>query len=495
LIQSVLVANRGEIAVRIMRTAREMGIRTVAVYSDADRTAPHVGAADEAYHLGGSAASESYLRGDALIRIALSSGAQAIHPGYGFLAERSDFAAAVEAAGLVFVGPRSETIAAMGDKTEARRRMASAGVPIVPGTKEALTSAEDARAAAAAIGYPVVLKAAAGGGGKGMRVVARVEDIASSFEAAGREAVNAFGDGSVYVERYLERPRHVEVQLLGDQHGNVIHLGERECSIQRRHQKLVEEAPSPVLTPEERAEMGTAAVRAAQAVDYVGAGTVEFLYDRGQFFFLEMNTRLQVEHPVTEHVTGLDLVEWQFRVASGEAIPWTQDEITLDGHSIECRITSESPFDGFLPSTGTVRELSLPGGPGVRWDGGVARGTEVGLFYDPLLGKLITWGPDRATAAARMGRALGELELGGIQSSIPLLQRIMEEEDFLRGDLSIRYLEEHPEILVAPDSETHGNVLALVAAVLEDRVRKTGTPPRHGGRGRDLSNWQRGLVP
>ena len=491
MIESVLVANRGEIAVRIMRTAREMGIRTIAVFSEADRTAPHVEVADEAYLIGAAAASESYLRGDTLIEVARKCGAQAIHPGYGFLAERADFAAAVEDAGLTFVGPRSDTIAAMGDKTEARRRMDAAGVPIVPGTQEALSSPEEARAEADRIGYPVVLKASAGGGGKGMRVVHDPEEVASSFEAAGREALNAFGDGSVYVERYLERPRHVEVQLLGDRHGNVVHLGERECSIQRRHQKLVEEAPSPVLTPEERAEMGASAVRAAQAVSYEGAGTVEFLYENGSFYFLEMNTRLQVEHPVTEHVTGLDLVEWQFRVASGEPIPWTQEDIVLEGHSIECRITSESPFDGFLPSTGTIRDVTVPGGPGVRWDGGVSRGNTIGLFYDPLLGKLITWAPDRTRAAVRMARALSELQLGGIRTSIPLLRRIMEEPDFLAGDLSIRYLEDHPELL---SPETDGDAaVAAAAALLEKENRQRAAPPRRAQAGRDLSSWQRGL--
>ncbi|NNM33693.1 MAG: acetyl-CoA carboxylase biotin carboxylase subunit [Gemmatimonadetes bacterium] len=491
MIQSVLVANRGEIALRIIRTARDMGIRTVAVYSEADRTAPHVAAADEAYPIGGAAAAESYLRGDALIEVAAHSGAEAIHPGYGFLAERADFAAAVESAGLVFVGPRSETIAAMGDKTEARRRMEAAGVPIVPGTKEALPSAEEARAAADRIGYPVVLKASAGGGGKGMRVVHGADAVESSFGAAGREALNAFGDGSVYVERYLERPRHVEVQLLGDMHGTVVHLGERECSIQRRHQKLVEEAPSPVLTADQRAEMGASAVRAAEVVDYVGAGTVEFLYEDGAFFFLEMNTRLQVEHPVTEHVTGLDLVEWQFRIASGEPIPWTQADIALEGHSIECRITSESPFEGFLPSTGTISEVTIPGGPGVRWDGGVSRGNTVGLFYDPLLGKLITWAPDRTQAAARMARALEELHLGGVRTSIPLLRRIMVEDDFLSGALSIRYLEEHPELL-EPKAED-GVALAAAAALLEAESRTRTIPPRRAQAGRDLSTWQRGL--
>ena len=317
MISSVLIANRGEIAVRIARGARECGIRTIAVYSEPDRLAPHVLEADEAYCIGPAPSAESYLRGDALIDLARRVGAEAIHPGYGFLAERADFAAEVEAAGLIFIGPASETIAAMGDKTEARRRMAEAGVPIVPGLTEAVADADAAEQAASEIGFPVLLKASAGGGGKGMRVVERPEDLRRAFEAASREALAAFGDGAVYLERYLARPRHIEIQVLGDSHGHVVHLAERECSIQRRHQKLVEEAPSAVLTPDERAAMGETAVRAAAAVDYRGAGTIEFLYENGEFFFLEMNTRIQVEHPVTELVTGIDLVEWQFRVASG----------------------------------------------------------------------------------------------------------------------------------------------------------------------------------
>lgn len=467
-------------------------MRTVAVYSEADRTAPHVMAADEAYCIGPAAAAESYLVGERIIGTARSCGAESIHPGYGFLAERASFARAVEDAGLTFVGPTSDTIDAMGDKTEARRRMGKAGVPIVPGTQEPLASADDALQAAEAVGFPVVLKASAGGGGKGMRVVESRDRIPAAFEAAGREALAAFGDGSVYVERYLERPRHIEIQLLGDTHGSVLHLGERECSIQRRHQKLVEEAPSPVLTPSERAAMGEAAVRAAEAVRYVGAGTVEFLYENGSFYFLEMNTRLQVEHPVTELVTGLDLVEWQLRVASGERLPWTQDEIRLTGHAIECRITSESPFDGFLPSTGVVDELTVPGGPGVRWDGGVGRGTTVGLSYDPLLGKLIASGADRGVAVARMKGALSELSLGGVRTSAPLLSRIMGEPDFLAGDLTIRYLEDHAELLRFDGLDDHTlDAVALAATLLEDESRGRAAPARLEGRGRGLTAWQR----
>ena len=372
MIRSLLVANRGEIAVRIVRAARERGMRSIAVFSEPDRLAPHVLEADEAYPIGPAASAESYLRADKLIEVAKASGAEAIHPGYGFLAEQASFAQAVEDAGLIFVGPTPETISAMGDKTEARRRMAEAGVPIVPGLTEAVTSPEEATAAAVQLGFPVLLKASAGGGGKGMRVVEAEADVKRAFEAAQREALAAFGDDSVYLERYLDQPRHIEIQVLGDAHGNVVHLGDRECSIQRRHQKLIEEAPSPVLSAEARAAMGEAAVQAAKAVDYRGAGTIEFLYHDGEFFFLEMNTRLQVEHPVTELVTGLDIVDWQLRVASGEPLNFGQEDVDLNGHAIECRIVSEDPSTGFLPSTGVITRLETPTGPGVRWDGGVA---------------------------------------------------------------------------------------------------------------------------
>ena len=493
----LLIANRGEIACRIIRGARELGIATVAVYSEADRLAPHVLLADESVLLGPAPSAESYLRIDRLLEAARVTGADAVHPGYGFLSERAPFARAVEEAGLVFVGPTAETIQAMGDKTEARRRMQDAGVPIVPGIVDAAETASEARAAAGEIGYPVLLKAAAGGGGKGMRVVETEEALERAFDAARREAQAAFGDGSVYVERYLGRPRHVEIQVLGDTHGTVVHLAERECSIQRRHQKLVEEAPSPVLTPEERAAMGEAAVKAAQAVDYRGAGTVEFLYQDGAFYFLEMNTRLQVEHPVTELVTGLDLVHWQLRVAAGEPLDFTQEDVTLTGHAVECRITSEDPARGFLPSTGVVRHLSLPQGPGVRWDGGIAPGYEVGLHYDPLLGKLVVHAPDRATAIARLRRALDELVVEGVDTCIDLHRRIAREPDFLAGDLSIRYLEEHPELLEAGSDSRGMRAAAVAAALLAERerngagpVRVGGAAEQTGGGGRRLSTWR-----
>jgi acetyl-CoA carboxylase biotin carboxylase subunit len=496
LIRSLLVANRGEIAVRIVRAARERGIRTVAVFSEPDRLAPHVFEADEAYLIGPAPSAESYLRADKLIAVALAAGAEAIHPGYGFLAERASFAADVEAAGLIFVGPTADTISSMGDKTEARRRMADAGVPIVPGLTEALADPAEALRAAGEIGYPVLLKASAGGGGKGMRVVEGPDDIERAFDAAVREATAAFGDGAVYLERYLDNPRHVEIQVLGDSHGNVVHLAERECSIQRRHQKLIEEAPSVVLTPEERAAMGQAAVMAAQAVNYRGAGTIEFLYQNGEFFFLEMNTRLQVEHPVTELVTGVDLVDWQLRVASGEKLDFTQDDITLSGHAIECRITSEDPQSGFLPSTGVVTHLEVPTGPGVRWDGGIQEGFEVSLHYDPLLAKLIVHGPSREMAIARMARALDELVISGIDTCAPFHRRVMDEPDFQEGRLTIRYLDEHPELL-EPDADESSLVAAAVAAaLLEEEDRQRHRSPRIGtSNGSGMSPWRAAILP
>ena len=495
-LSKLLVANRGEIACRIIRGAREMGVATVAVYSEADRLAPHVLLADEAVLLGPAPSAESYLRIDRLLEAAARTGADSVHPGYGFLSERAPFARAVEDAGLIFVGPTPDTINSMGDKTEARRRMQAAGVPIVPGIVDAAGNSMEARTAAEEIGFPVLLKASAGGGGKGMRVVEEPEALERAFDAARREAESAFGDGSVYVEKYLGRPRHVEIQILGDSHGNVVHLGERECSIQRRHQKLVEEAPSAVLTPEERSAMGEAAVRAAEAVRYRGAGTVEFLYQDGEFYFLEMNTRLQVEHTVTELVTGLDLVHWQLRVASGEPLGFTQDEVSLSGHAVECRITSEDPERGFLPSTGVIRHLALPQGPGVRWDGGIAPGFEVGLHYDPLLGKLVVYGPDRATALARLLRALDELVVEGVDTCIDLHRRIAQEPDFQAGNLTIRYLEEHPELLQPPESSEGGEAAAVAAALLAERSR-TGVAQSRIGRRSDpwdsthFSAWQR----
>ena len=490
---SLLVANRGEIARRVFRTARRMGLRTIAVHSDADAGAPHVREADEAVRIGPAPARESYLRVDAVLEAARRSGAEAIHPGYGFLSERAPFIQAVRDAGLVFIGPSPEAVTSMGDKTAARARMIDAGVPVVPGTKEALRDAAEARTVAGEIGYPVLLKAAAGGGGKGMRIVGSEDEIERAFEAAGNEAQAAFGDRSVYVEKFLEGPRHIEIQLLADRHGNTLHLGERECSIQRRHQKLIEEAPSAVLTPDERRAMGEMAVAAARAVGYEGAGTVECLYQNGEFYFLEMNTRIQVEHPVTELVTGVDLVQWQIRVAAGEAIPFTQDEITWEGHAIECRITSEDPGNSFLPSTGRIGNLTIPTGPGVRWDGGIATGVEVGLFYDPMLAKLIVHAPTRIEAIDRMRRALLELRVEGVDTSVPFHLRVMDEPDFRAGRLDIRYLENHEAELLAPSvDDATIRAVALAAALLEEerRTQRGVARPRGYGEARGGGAWR-----
>ncbi len=496
MIRTLLIANRGEIAVRIVRAARELGMRTVAVYSEPDRLAPHVLEADEAHLLGPAPSSESYLRVDRILEVAARSGAEAIHPGYGFLAERAHFAQAVADAGLVFVGPAAATIQAMGDKTEARRRMQAAGVPIVPGLVDPVADPFAALHAALEMGYPVLVKAAAGGGGKGMRVVAGPDELPRAFEAARREAQAAFGDGSVYLERYLPRPRHVEIQVLADAHGHVVHLGERECSIQRRHQKLVEEAPSVALMPSERDAMGAAAVQAARAVGYVGAGTVEFLHQDGEFFFLEMNTRLQVEHPVTELVTGVDIVAWQLRIASGEPLPLRQEDVLLNGHAIECRVTSEDPWNGFLPSTGTVTHLKIPTGPGVRWDGGIEEGFRVSLHYDPLLAKLVVHAPDRDAAIARMARALDELVVAGVETSAPFHRRVMDEPDFRAGRLSIRYLDEHPALLVQPDGAELLRAAAVVAALLEDQRRERHRTQRiAAASGPGLPAWRKGGWP
>jgi acetyl-CoA carboxylase biotin carboxylase subunit len=465
--EKVLIANRGEIALRVIRACRELGVKTVAVYSEADARAPHVREADEAVLLGPAPSSESYLKGDAIIAAALRTGAQAVHPGYGFLSEREWFARAVRDAGLVWIGPPAEAIAAMGSKTAARELAIAAGTPVVPGTTSALRDAAEAEETAQRFGYPVLLKAAAGGGGKGMRVVHKREDLASALQSAQREAKNAFGDDAVYVEKFIVGPRHVEIQVLGDTHGNMLHLGERECSVQRRHQKMIEEAPSVAVSPELRTRMGAAAVAAARKAGYVNAGTCEFLLDaQGDFYFLEMNTRIQVEHPVTELVTGVDLVQWQLRIAAGERLPFTQEELAPRGWAMECRITSEDPANGFLPSTGRVHFLHVPTGPGVRWDGGIEAGSEISLHYDPMLAKLIVWAADRPQAIERMHRALLELTIDGVDTSRDFHLRMMENADFRRGDIDIQWLEKHLAELTAVAPPPEGIVRAAVAAAL-----------------------------
>jgi len=481
--RKVLIANRGEIALRVVRACRELGIEAVAVYSDADARAPHVREADEAVRIGGSPSKESYLRGDRIIEAALRTGAEAIHPGYGFLSEREPFARAVTEAGLVFVGPPPSAIAAMGSKTEARRLVSAAGVPVVPGTTDPLRDADEAARIAESFGYPILLKAAAGGGGKGMRVVHEASELSSALDAARREALNAFGDDAVYVEKYIVGPRHIEIQVLGDSHGNMLSLGERECSIQRRHQKMIEEAPSVAVTPELRREMGETAVRAARAAGYVNAGTCEFLLDRdGKFYFLEMNTRLQVEHPVTELVTGIDLVHWQLRIAAGERLPFRQEDIAPRGWAIECRITSEDPANGFLPSTGDITYLRLPGGPGIRWDGGIGIGTRVELFYDPMLAKLIVWAPSRLEAIARMHRALLELTIQGVDTSRDFHLRVMEDGEFQRGEIGIQWLERRLPSLLSVTPPESGELAAMIAAtLLAERDRALRSRPAVNG--------------
>jgi len=439
--QRILVANRGEIALRVIRTARERGIQTVAVFSEVDRVALHARLAEVAVPLGGRLPSESYLDMDKILNAAKDTGAEAIHPGYGFLAENAEFARRVQAAGLTWIGPPPRAIEQMGDKIVSRQIMKAAGVPMVPGMTEPAASAEEAMAAAKEIGYPVMLKAAAGGGGKGIRIVHTPKELPSAFRTASGEALAGFGDGRMYVERYLVGTRHIEVQVMFDQHGNGVHFGERECSIQRRQQKLVEECPSPVIDAEMRAAMGAAALRAGAAVNYVGAGTVEFLWSNGEFYFLEMNTRLQVEHPVTEMVTGVDLVWEQLRVAAGEPLGYGQEAISMRGHSIEVRLNAEDPQSGFLPSVGTIRNLRIPGGPWVRFDSGLYRNMEVGLDYDPMLAKLVVWAPDRKGAIARMKRSLEELNIGGIKTSATAAMAVMLDEGFQKGEFHTQYLE------------------------------------------------------
>jgi len=492
----VLIANRGEIALRVIRACREEGLASVAVHSVPDRTAPHVLAADESIEIGPAAAAESYLSVESILAAAARTGAGAIHPGYGFLAENAAFARAVEAAGLVFVGPPPAAIEAMGDKTRARERMIEAGVPVVPGSAT-VDTAEDAVEAARAIGFPVMLKAAAGGGGKGMRVARDEGELEEAHERAVREATQAFGDGRVYLERFLERPRHIEIQVLADA-GRALHLGERECSIQRRHQKLIEEAPSAAIDASTREAMGAVAVRAAEAVGYRGAGTVEFLFQDGEFYFLEMNTRIQVEHPVTELVTGVDLVREQLRVALGHPALGGAAVPTPRGHAIECRISAEDPTRGFLPSTGTITVLEVPAGPGVRWDAGIREGSRVGLHYDPLLAKLIVHAENRGAAIARMRRALRELRVEGVATTAPFHAAVMDEADFGAGDLSIRYVETHPDLVSALE-EPPVDVLAAAALYFEASAGPRGSgstasgvgSARAGGAG--LSAWVRAV--
>jgi acetyl-CoA carboxylase biotin carboxylase subunit len=479
--RKILIANRGEIAVRVIRACRDLNISPVAVYSEIDAGSLHVRLADEAYCVGPAPSSESYLNIPAIIAAAAQAGAEAVHPGYGFLAENAGFARAVTQAGLVFIGPSADAMEVMGSKTGARRAAIAAGAPVVPGTTEALESFSDAQRTAAEIGYPIMLKAAAGGGGKGMRQVSSETDLRSALEAAQSEAASAFGNSEVYIEKVVEKPRHIEIQIFADARGNYVHLGERECSIQRRHQKVIEECPSPINDPDLRQRMGEAAINIARTVDYVGAGTVEFLYSdvTRDFYFLEMNTRLQVEHPVTELATGLDLVREQILVAAGAPLSFSQQDVRLQGHAIECRVYAEDPENNFLPSPGTITFLRVPAGPGVRDDGGVASGDEVSIYYDPMISKLATWGRTRLEAIDRMRRALDEYAVGGIRTTLSFFREVIRDQEFIEGKLDTGFIARFNDRRVARQENgdtTIAGDIAIIAAALS-YSRAASNPP------------------
>jgi len=493
--KKILIANRGEIAVRVIRACREMGIATVAIYSDVDRAALHVRKADEAYHIGPPQASESYLRVDKILDVAKRSGAEAIHPGYGFLSENATFAQACADAGVKFIGPTPSSMEMMGSKTRARQEMEKAGVPLVPGTSRGLESPEEAERVAERIGYPVMLKASAGGGGKGMRLVHSRDELRSSLEATESEAQRSFGDSEVYVEKAIVNPRHIEIQVLADEHGNTVWLGERECSVQRRHQKVLEESPSPIVDADMRRRMGEVAVRVAHAAHYTNAGTVEFLVDQQKnFYFLEMNTRLQVEHPVTELITGLDLVHLQIRIANGEKLPFTQDDVQIRGHAIECRIYAEDPDNNYFPSPGKITLLLSPSGPGIGRDSGMYEGWTVPNDYDPLLAKLIGYGTDRQQAIMCLQRALHEYFVAGIKTNISLFQRILQDTDFQAGKLDTGYLDRLLDKEKMPASEhAPGPAIAAIAAGLFALLDSVSASSKNGSTGRSasaVSNWK-----
>ncbi|MBL8149937.1 MAG: acetyl-CoA carboxylase biotin carboxylase subunit [Blastocatellia bacterium] len=466
----ILIANRGEIAVRVMRACREMGIRTVAVYSEVDPSALHVRYADEAYCIGPAPSLESYLSAERIVEAIKLSGAEAVHPGYGFLSENPSFVRAVEQAGAVFIGPSAKSMELMGDKISARRVAIAANAPVVPGTQEPLESLEDAVTTAESIGYPVMIKAASGGGGKGLRIVYSPDALASSYNLARSEAASAFKDSTVYIEKYIERPKHIEIQLLADKHGNCIYLGERECSIQRRNQKVIEECPSPVNSAELRRKMGEAAVGIAKEVGYYNAGTLEFLVDKDlNFYFLEMNTRLQVEHPVTELVTGVDLVKEQIKIAAGETLKIAQEDIVLRGVAIECRVYAEDPWHNFMPSPGKITHLQVPSGPGIRDDSGIYSGFEVPIYYDPLLSKLAAWGRTREEAIARLERAISEYQVDGIRTNLEFFKIILKNEAFRRGEIDTGFLGRHwhPQQHQAAEDDNTKKDLATIVALLE----------------------------
>lgn len=488
--KKILVANRGEIALRIMRSAREMGIKTVAVYSEADRNALHVRYADEAVCIGPAPSNQSYLLGDKILEACRITGAEGIHPGYGFLSENAEFARQVKQAGLILIGPSPEAMEIMGNKLSAKAAALKYNIPMVPGTEEAITDIEEAKNRAREVGFPILIKAAAGGGGKGMRIVERVEDFEEQMHLAVSEATSAFGDGSVFIERYVSSPRHIEIQVLGDNHGNIVHLFERDCSVQRRHQKVIEEAPSSILTPQIREKMGKCAVDVARSCNYTGAGTVEFIMDENlDFYFLEMNTRLQVEHPVTEMITGIDLVKEQIRVARGETLTFKQEDLTITGHAIEVRVYAEDPKNNFLPDIGILQTYQTPKGPGVRVDDGFEQGMEIPIYYDPMIAKLVTFGKDRTEAIERMVRAIDEYQITGIQTTLGFGKFVMQHPAFISGDFNTHFVEKYfkPEGLF-DGNEDEALIAALIGAQLMQQKNQTNKPVEIGS---EDSNWKR----
>jgi acetyl-CoA carboxylase biotin carboxylase subunit len=486
--KKILVANRGEIAVRVLRACREMNIASVTAYSDADRNALHTRYADEVYYLGAAPATESYLKIDNIIEIAKKARAEAVHPGYGFLAENTEFARACENSGIVFIGPTSKAIELLGDKIASKKTMTKAGIPVIPGSAGAVDKEEAATKIIEEIGFPVLIKAAGGGGGKGMRVVRDSKELMSSMKQAMNEARSTFGNPTIFIEKFLESPRHIEFQILADNHGNVVHLYERECSVQRRHQKLIEEAPSAIMTPQLREKMGEAAVKAVKASDYTNAGTVEFMVDKNRdFYFLEMNTRLQVEHPVTELITGIDIVKEQFMIAAGEELSLRQDEIKMNGAAIECRISAEDPENNFVPSTGKIIELIEPGGIGVRVDSGIYEGFDIPIYYDPLIAKLLAWAPTRPTAIKRMTRALSEYTIRGVETSIPFHLLVMGHPKFLEGDYDTTFID---KVLGKIKYEKSNYEVAAISAVLAKLFKKERARVLTPQESRRVSPWK-----
>ncbi|WP_035566339.1 acetyl-CoA carboxylase biotin carboxylase subunit [Hymenobacter sp. IS2118] len=494
-ISKLLVANRGEIALRILRSAKEMGIATVAIYSEADRNALHVRYADEAVCVGPPASKDSYLRGDKILAVCKELGVDAIHPGYGFLSENAGFARAVREAGLIFVGPSPEAMEIMGDKLSAKQAVKAYNIPLVPGTDEAISDVAVAKQIAEEVGFPILIKASAGGGGKGMRIVNNAGEFEEQMQLAINEAVSAFGNGAVFIEKFVTGPRHIEIQVLGDEHGHIVHLFERECSIQRRHQKVIEEAPSSVLTPELRAQMGQCAVDVARACDYTGAGTVEFLLDdQHNFYFLEMNTRLQVEHPVTEQITGLDLVKEQIKVAQGEPLAFAQADLTITGHALELRVYAEDPQNNFLPDIGTLTTYVRPQGPGVRVDDGFEQGMEIPIYYDPMIAKLVTFGADRAEAIARMLRAIEEYKITGIETTLPFGTYVLTHPAFVSGDFDTNFIRDHftaTTLAPTPPDEATAKIAAALGALLLSEKKPKVAPATGETGGAEVSGWRR----